>query len=149
MRNDPLPDEHHVARHCPPSKVEDGLPLVGAFTLRPGEGYLSVNWLEYFNTPDLTVAVEGVREAFHNKRYQLKPDGRFAVLNVGAAKFAIHKATEVLPAIKHWPARNDPSHTGISADTTHDFAMAVQLAALVTPENMHPAVLGETSISSE
>ena len=149
MRNDPLPEEHQVARHCTPSRVEDGLPLVEAFTLKQDKEYLSVNWLEYFNAPDLTAAVECVREAFRNKRYTLRPNGRFAVLNVEAAKYAVHKATEALPAIKHRPCPNDPSHAGIFGGTTHNFAIAVQLAALVTPEDVHPAVLDETGTSSE
>ena len=149
MRNDPLPDEHHVARYCTPSRVEDGLPLVEAFTLRQADEYLSVNWLEYFNTPDLTTAVECVREAFGTKQYKLGPNGRFAVLNVEAAKYAAQKATGALPAIKHRPCPNDPSHAGIFGGTTHNFAIAVQLAALVTPEDVHPGVLHETGTSSK
>ena len=149
MRNEPFPDEHHVARYCKPSSVEDGLPSAEAFTLKQDEEYLSVNWLEYFNAPDLTAAVERVREAFRNKSYQVRRNARFAVLNVEAAKRAVHKATESMPAIKHLPTRDDPSHTGIFGGTAEDFAIAVQLAALITLENMHAAVLDETGTRSE
>ena len=145
MRNEPLPDEHHVARYCKPSSVEDGLPSAEAFTLKRDEEYLSVNWLEYFNAPDISAAVERVREAFRNKRYQVRRNAGFAVLNVETAKHAVHNATEATPAIKHLPARNDPSHSGIFVGTADNFAIAVQLAALVTPENMHAAVLDETA----
>ena len=149
MRNEPLPDEHHVARYCKPSSVEDGLPSAEAFTLKQDEEYLSVNWLEYFNAPDLTAAVERVREAFRNKSYQVRRNARFAVLNVEAAKRAVHKATESMPAIKHLPTRDDPSHTGIFGGTAENFAIAVQLAALITLGNMHAAVLDETGTRSE
>ena len=47
MRDDPIPDENHVSRYCPPSRVEDGMPLASAFALKPNEQFLSVNWLEY------------------------------------------------------------------------------------------------------
>ena len=141
MRNEPLPDEHDVARYCKPSSVEDGLPSAEAFTLKQDKEYLSVNWLEYFNAPDLTAAVERIREAFRNKSYQVRRNARFAVLNVEAAKHAVHKATGSMPAIKHLPTRDDPSHTGIFGGTAEDFAIAVQLAALITLENMHAAVL--------
>lgn len=149
MRNEPLPDEHHVARYCKPSSVEDGLPSAEAFTLKKDDEYLSVNWLEYLGASDTYTAVERVREAFRNKRYQVRRNAGFAVLNVEAAKHAVHKATEATPAIKHLPARNDPSHSGIFVGTADNFAIAVQLAALVTPENMHAAALQETAPRSE
>lgn len=47
-----LPDTDHVSRYCKPSTVgEDGLPTEQAFSLRPGEDHLSVNWLEYLGDP--------------------------------------------------------------------------------------------------
>ena len=73
------------------------MPSAEAFMLKQDEEYLSVNWLEYFNAPDLTAAVERIRETFRNKRYQVRRNARFTVLNVEAAKHAIHGATKTMP----------------------------------------------------
>ena len=44
-----FPPEHHIARHCRPRDFgATGLLLDSAFELRPGEEYLSTNWLEFF-----------------------------------------------------------------------------------------------------
>lgn len=115
------------------------MPLSAAFRLKQNEEYLSVNWLEYFGVSELSGSVEGVRQAFRNKDYQVRPNARFAVLNVGAATSAIREATGTEPGIKHLPSRKDPSHAGIFADTSEHFAIAVELAALVTSKNVFPA----------
>ena len=82
MTNPPLPDADHFSRYCKPSDVQDGEPLSTAFQLRENEDCLSVNWLEYFGEVGQPAAVELVRESFLRKSYQLKVNGRFAVLNV-------------------------------------------------------------------
>ena len=41
--------------------------MAAAFELRPGEDYLSVNWLEYVRAPGLDAAIEAVRTAFRAK----------------------------------------------------------------------------------
>ena len=85
-----LPDDDHVSRYCKPSAIaRDGLPLAAAFELRPGEDYLSVNWLEYFGASNFDAAIESVRNAFHAKGFRLKPNGRLAVLNIGTVKAAV------------------------------------------------------------
>lgn len=141
MAHQPLPDEDHVARYCKPSTVDGhGIPLSAAFRLKQNEEYLSVNWLEYFGASELSGAVEGIRQAFRNKDYQVRPNARFAVLNVGAATSALRESTGTKPGIKHLPFRKDPSHAGIFADTSDHLAIAVELAALVTSENVYPAV---------
>ena len=88
----------------------------------------------------MTTAVERVREAFQNKNYQLKRDGRFAVLNVSAAKTAVSGATGHSLRINHIPFSDDPSHSGILGYASDDLAVAVELAALLTPQDVHPAV---------
>ena len=90
MTDSKLPDDDHLWRHCKPSSIDAfGMPMASAFELQPGEQYLSAKWLEYFDTLDLTIAVNEVRKAFLDKGYRLRQNGRFAVLNVGAAKTAV------------------------------------------------------------
>ena len=138
----PLPDDDHTARYCKPTVIDDnGVPLTSAFELRNGENYLSTNWLEYFDEPDLSSAVQCVRDAFHNKDYALRPQGRFAVLNVGAAKAAVLEATGKTLRIDHLPLNDDQSHVGIFGYTADDLVVAVELKALVRDQDVHLAVI--------
>ena len=139
MVNTPLPDEDHVSRYCNPSTVEGGLPMASAFIPRRGEEYLSVNWLEYFSQGDLTAAVERVREAFRVKNYRVRQNGRLVVLNVGAAKTAAREGVDRALSIDHMPVGNDQSHAAIRGYGSDDLAVAVELAALVTRQDVHPA----------
>lgn len=145
MKGDPLPDEHHVARYCKPSTVDplDRLPTVAAFQLRESDDHLSVNWLEFFGLDDHNAAMAQLRAAFDTKGYTLRPNGRFAVLNVGDAKTAINAADlHVTLDIKHWPIDEppDPSHSGIFGYEAAELAVAVELKALVTQDKVHPGV---------
>lgn len=143
MRRVPLPDDHHFSRYCKPTAVgRDGLPTAAAFEIRPAEEYLSVNWLEYFDTPDLRTAVERVRESFRRKHYQVRRSGKFAVVNVGAAVEAVEKAVGRRGRVEHVPLGDDESHAGLCGYAADDLAVAVELRALVRPEDVHPAVLG-------
>ena len=142
MRLVPLPDEHHFSRYCKPTAVgRDGLPTAAAFEMKPDEEYLSVNWLEYFDTPDLGAAVERVREAFRLKRYRVRRNGRFAVVNVGAALTAVAEAVGRRGRVDHIPLDDDESHAGFFGYAADDLAVAVELRALIRPEHVHPAVL--------
>ena len=114
--------------------------MSAAFQLRKGESYLSVNWLEHFRAASVSAAVERVREAFRAKGYGLRPNGRFAVLNVGAAKMAVHAAMRRSLLIEHLPEPDDDSHAGIVGYSAEDLAVAVELAALVGSGDVHPAV---------
>ena len=110
MNNRPLPDNDHISRYCASHRTwaQNGMLLPAAFLPRKGERYLSVNWLEYFDKADLGDAIEEVREVFRRKGYKVKSNGRFAVLEIGAAK----AAGDTL-SIKHLPSINDESHAGI------------------------------------
>ena len=88
--------------------------MASAFELRTGEPYLSANWLEYFDTLDLTIAVNEVRKAFLEKGYRLRQNGRFAVFNAGAAETAAREATGRTLHIEHLPLDDDKSHAGVS-----------------------------------
>ena len=110
-----LSDGDHVSRYCKPSSVgADGLPLTSAFRLKPGEDYLSVNWLQYFGSPHLADAVERVREVFRHTGYGLRPNGRFAVLHIGSAKNAVAAAVGRSGRVEHLPLDDDARTPGSS-----------------------------------
>ncbi len=140
MAGAPLPNDDQISRYCKPSSVEDGLPLAAAFIPKQSADHLSVNWLEYFGATNLSAAVERVREVFRNKGYGLRPNGRFAVLNVGAAKMAVYGAMQRPLSIEHLPLPDDNSHAGIFGYSSEDLTVAVELATLVGSKDVHPAV---------
>ena len=140
MSDRTIPDDDHLSRYCKPSTVDDGLPTASAFELRPGEDHLSVNWIEYFGVPDVAAAMHLVRGAFHDKTYRLRPGGRFAVFRCGAAKIAVGDRTGSPLSIEQRPLADDPSHAGVSGYGVDDFEVAVELAAIVRRQDVHPAV---------
>lgn len=143
MRRVLLPEDDHFSRYCKPTAVgRDGLPTAAAFELRPGEDHLSVNWLQYFAAPDLDAAVARVREVFRDKGYRLRPNGRFAVVRVGAALAAVAEAVGRRGRVEHLPLEDDESHAGLFGYSADDLAVAVELRALIQREHVHPAVSG-------
>ena len=141
MTGDPLPDDDHVARYCKPSSVdEQGMPMASAFQLRSGEQHLSVNWLEHGGTRDVEAAIQQVRSGFVSRRYRLRGNGRFAVLNVGVAKTTVRHALGHSLSIDHIPHDDDQSHAGIHGYASDDLAVAVELTALLSKRSVHPAV---------
>ncbi len=77
-----------ISRYCRPSSLgEDGLPLASAFELREDrDEYLSVNWVEFFNAPDLAKAIDYIRLTFREKGFRISHNGRFVSLQVGKVK---------------------------------------------------------------
>ena len=142
MTEPQVPDDDNLSRYCKPSYVDgNGLPMVSAFELKKeGEEYLSVNWLEYFDAPDRAAAVNEVRRAFLDKGYGLRKNGRFAVFNVGAAKTAVREGAGRTLRIDHVPLDDDLSHAGVFGYTEDDFAVAVELKALVNYRDVYTAL---------
>ena len=141
MEGDPLPDDDHVSRCCKPSSVgTHGLPLASAFRLRSSESYLSVNWLEALGASSTDDAVHRIRALFLASEFGLRASGRFAVLNVGAAKAVVRQELSLSLRIEHDPLPDDPSHAGISGFPADDLADALELAALVSQEHSYPAI---------
>lgn len=141
MEGDPLPDDDHVSRYCKPSSVgAQGLPLASAFRIRASESALSVNWLEIFGASSTDDAVDRIRTLFLASGFGLRVNGRFAVLNVGAAKAVVREELGLSLRIEHDPLPDDPSHAGISGLPADDLAAAVELTALVSQEDTYPAI---------
>ncbi len=141
MEGDPLPDDDHVSRYCKPSSVgANGLPLASAFRLRASESSLSVNWLEALGESTTDEAIAQVRARFLAKGFGLRVNGRFAVVNVGAAKAGVREELSLSLRIEHDPLPDDPSHAAITGFPVDDLAVAVELTALVTQEDIYPAI---------
>ncbi len=145
--NEPLPDRDHVARYCKPSTVDErGHPSASAFWIRAGENHLSVNWLEYLAgsggrgvISERDAAVSRVREMLRSKGFRLRPNGRFALLNVGEVKTAIRRAFGRSLHVNHLPLPDDTSHAGIIGYTEEDRMIAAEISALVRAGDVRPA----------
>ena len=143
---DLIPDDDHVSRYCSPSRVVNGLPSAASFRLSAKDEGLSVNWPEFFQNLDCEQALERIRQALHAK-LTLKPEGRLAVLNVGAAKAAVARAGRAAGlgggagiCVVHRPEPGDPSHAEIVPPSTiAPMTVAVALQSLVRPEHVHQA----------
>ncbi len=77
---------------------------------------------------------------FREKNFALRPNGRFAVLNVGAVKTAVYEGAGYYLHVDHLPLDDDQSHAGIFGYTADDLAVAAELAVLVAPQDVHRAV---------
>jgi hypothetical protein len=85
VKGDPVPEAHHVARHCRATDliITNGVPTgvtEAAFQLRPDEtDGLSAIWLEFFGN-EHRHNVAGVRSV---TKLTVKRSHRIAILNVG------------------------------------------------------------------
>ena len=129
-----LRSDHNVARYCRPRALVYGIVSRDAFLLRPGERFLSTNWLEYFHESERDVQISGVRAALAGKNFNVNPNGRFAVLNVGAT---IRQVRDAQLAFALLGQASDPSHAGIFGYGALDFNVADGLALAV--RELHPA----------
>lgn len=124
MPAEPIPDEHHVARHCQPTSIrEDGTPGPGAFTCDDFDG-ISCNWLEYF-PGERTRQISEVRAALAARR-TIRKSHKLAILNVGVArKGALERLGQQIAIVK------DPriAEDGKPADPSH--ALIEQVAEAV------------------
>lgn len=128
VRGDHLPENDHVARYCPGSKLaEDGAPLATAFFLRPNENYLSVEWLEHLREDSKTESIRKVASIFAQK-LRVGATARIAVLNVGDVCCRVKNMTTHAIRILHEPGNNDPAHAGIH-DTAQDEMIITEIIA--------------------
>lgn len=138
MKDDPVPDDHHVSRYCSPVRVAENedRPLPTAFQLRNGEEYVSVDWLEFHDIPDRAAQLDRVQQLFEEQRhFTLSPNGLFAVLEAGESKDAVREQTPDDRALEitHQP---DPdiemdSHSGIF-NVNHNPASALMIATILS-----------------
>jgi hypothetical protein len=139
MKGDNLPDEHHVIRVVPYSKLdkdEEGQPtgglLYSAFQRRDTEDGLSVTWLEYFVGNDHGKKVERAVHGIRASNY--KPGGKaaFAIGNVGKIK-QLCRAQNHTVRIIHAPVDDNKAHSEVRQIPRDD---QVLLEALATADWM-------------
>ena len=142
-------DEHHVARYCSGSQHDGGKVLPTAFQLRrPGETYLSVNWLEYFGLKTFDAALARICADKRSLGFSIRHTGRFAVLNAGIVRSISVDSDDLSGIVRsltviHLPEVGDESHSGIDGYQQDDFGLLVAdlLAENVTPNMlMAPAI---------
>ena len=148
MKLENLPTGDHVVRYVKPSMIQDDGTADGSdFRLRsarPDETGLSVNWLQVFG-PERVRQLSEVRRL---SRIQLRPNGRFAEMNVGAI---IHQVATELDSLRiiHDPLEAtdifdaDPSHAEITGLPPGGSDHAVLVGDLIVEciIAMHPAVV--------
>lgn len=134
-------EDHHVSRYCKPSAVHrDGTPMARAFSLRRGEKYLSLNWLEYFRKSSRNEELDCVRGVFKKKKYRLRPNGRFAVFRVRTAVDKVKQLTRQRVEVRHLNQDHDWSHVGLFSYTRLDVEITVALRD-VSRKDVYPAVV--------
>ena len=139
MTGDPLPDHDHVGRYCRPGTVVDGSPSPASFMPRPGEEYLSVNWIEFFGARNIEAAVDLMRDVVR-VNLRLRENGRLAVVNVGAADLRVRAATGGALRVEHLPLPADASHAAIYVSDANQLAISIALSESVSPANVHAAL---------
>jgi len=135
-----IDEEHHVSRYCKSRFIDEGLPISDAFKLRDKEEYLSVNWLEYFNTPNIVQAIDCVRQVFRDKGYSIGREGRFVSLKVRKIKNVILKHSDRPARVMHLPTKKDPSHCGVFGYTGHistDKLIALKIAKIAHASDVY------------
>lgn len=143
MQDDSIPDDDHVSRYVGGSKITPSGRITGAaFELRTNEDALSVNWLEYLGLGDRCAEIKKIRKVFLEKKMDLRPTGKFAVLDVGATKEHVRQESDdnrVL-SIKHEPIEpEDISHAGIYNVPKGDPSIGDMIAELIEEEAIYPA----------
>ncbi len=148
MKGYSLPADDHIVRYVRPSMIqEDGTADGSEFRVRPatsGETGLAVNWLEAFE-PGKKLQLNEVRRLC---RLRLRPNGRFAEMNVGTVIRVV--TTELdslrivhdpLAATEHFDA--DPSHAEITGLPPRNSDLALLVGDLIADciIDMHPAVV--------
>ena len=143
MTGDELPDSDHVVRYVKPSNVQKGIVNASEF-VRDKDG-VSVNWLEYFQGKTKKEQLGEVRRLI---QLTIRPNGRFAQLNVGDTRNHILVAARYLsfvhdPKAARPPHEADLSHSLIGGLPPGDSPEAMLVADMITDciQELHPAVV--------
>ena len=107
--------------------------------LRPGEEYLSTNWLEHFHPADRDLQLAGVRQALRDKGRGVRRTAFFLVLNAGDAVDQCRQKLNLEIRFVPLGERHDPSHTGIYGMVGNESKAAQLLAQAVSPGEVYPA----------
>jgi hypothetical protein len=128
-----LPDEHHVMRYVPWSKLrkDENENVIGflpqAFELRDGELSLSLNWLEYFSG-DRNQRIRESVNMFRATRDKVGAKSAYGIGNVRRVK-EVCDSNGARVRIVYEPDAANPAHAGIRRLPRDDLSL---LAALAT-----------------
>ena len=127
-----LPSKDHTARYCPPSKIlEDGSVSAIAFYLRPGEPYVSVEWLECLNQPTRHQEIRAVVGILAQK-LSLKGTAGIAVTHIRDVCDYVSETSGFKIRFVYEPESNDPAHSGIYGTDQDEMMIAELIAEKVT-----------------
>lgn len=128
MTGEVLPSQDHTARYFPRSKLlEDGSVSAVAFYLRPGESYVSVEWLECLNQPTRRREIRAVCDIMARK-LNVRPSAGIAVTRVGEVCAHVAEGSGFKIRFVSEPEPDDFAHSGIYA-TDQDEMMITELIA--------------------
>ena len=143
MTGDELPDSDYVVHYVKPSNVQKG--IVNAEEFVGDKDGVSVNWLEYFQGKTEEEQLSQVRRLI---QLTIRPNGRFARLNVGVTKGHVSAAGRYLnfihdPQGARPPHKPDPSHSLIEGIPPRNSPEAMLVADMITDciLELHPAVV--------
>ena len=139
-----IPEHSSVVRYVGFTRIRGGLVEGSAFSLRPGEIGLSINWLDFFHGLTKEDQLEQVRRLIH---MNVGARSAFAEFNVGQTCRLIGN---LLPEIQfvHSPAPPnerypaDPSHSeilGLPSPADRDMALLIGDMIAQCILNLHPA----------
>ena len=125
MKGDKIPDRAHISRYCKPTTVEDGRIKASAFLLRTAEKNLSVNWLEFLNSPTRESEIAVIRNIISAK-LQIGTRAKIAILNVGEFRDKVIKESTDRRSLEvlHEPEPDDLSHSEIHNLRHNDMVIA-------------------------
>lgn len=107
--------------------------------MRPGEEYLSTNWLEHFHPADRDTQLAAVRQTLLDKGRSVRRTAFFLVLNVGVAADRCRQELNREIRFVNLVEPHDPSHTGIFGMLGNEAKAAQLLAQSVNPAEIYPA----------
>ena len=150
-KGDAIPDDHHVVRHVPKSKIEkDGGVNGAAFVRRPNEDGLSVEWREATGDAPVGDQLQAIRAVI---RRQLTPSHRFAELPVGATRERVREGAAALGMavnlrFEHEPLEaadgkaEDPFHSEIFGAPEYEHLKATAIGDLIAEciTEQYPAI---------
>ena len=139
-----IPDDSSVVRYVGFTRIRGDLVEGSAFSLRPGETGLSINWLDFFHGLTKEDQLDQVRRLIH---VNVGARAAFAEFNVGQTRRLIGN---LLPEIQfvHSPAPanerypTDPSHSeilGLPSPADADLALLVGDMIAQCILTLHPA----------
>ncbi len=129
-----IPETATLARYCGGSKLIDDMPVGAAFSLRPNEKFLSVNWLEYFSRDDRNGQIEKVLSDV-NRAQKTGKTSKLALFDLAKAISFVSSATDgaIQLSATHEPI-DDPlneSHAGLRGYLVDNVLVENALAEIV------------------